>query len=389
MIATVSFVSVPAVLFLILAVVAVTLCKRLRRSRSMPVIPEDEEVRSEIPESTLSPGWKTLHFNEKLPLGKARILHRQQMRQPRFSMQDLSLLELLKVGKLGRFYKAKVTQGSCRGHKLVTCKIAQEGIAKKRVVLEILIMKKLGYHKSVLQLLAWNTMYEPYLLIMESADSGNLKMFLRTHQEQLRANKDFQKLLTLAVYNIALGMEHVASKMVIHRDLALRNILIGRFPQECKIAEFGLAQDLSSYRDSRSNKRREMGIPLRWYPPEFFRENHYHLKGDVWSFGILLWEMTTFGASPYPELKSPEEVMIGVCSGHRMRRPHNCREIIHRVMERCWIEKPEKRPSFSDIVRSLEDTVEQDADYISVSQSGNQYPEIQQQSNRISVQMRL
>ncbi|RXM32783.1 Tyrosine kinase receptor Cad96Ca [Acipenser ruthenus] len=246
---------------------------------------------------------------------------------PRFTVNDLSLLEVLKIGKQGRFYKAKLSRGTCKGHKLVTCKIVKEGISMKRVESEVSVMKKLGSHNNVLQLLDWNTSHEPYVLIMEYVSFGTLKSFLKTHRAQLSDTPELQCLLTIAAYHIALAMEHIRSKMVVHCDLGLRNILLGRFPHQCKVAEFGLARDYSRFKSRKSSRKKHNmdGVPLRWYPPEYFKSNYYSFMGDVWSFGILLWEMETFGQLPYSELQSSEEVVFNICSGYRLQRPEKCR----------------------------------------------------------------
>ncbi|KAK1157492.1 tyrosine kinase receptor Cad96Ca-like [Acipenser oxyrinchus oxyrinchus] len=288
---------------------------------------------------------------------------------PRFTVNDLSLLEVLKIGKQGRFYKAKLSRGTCKGHKLVTCKIVKEGVSMKRLESEVSVMKKLGSHNNVLQLLDWNTSHEPYVLIMEYVSFGTLKSFLKTHRAQLSDIPELQGLLTIAAYHIALAMEHIRSKMVVHCDLGLRNILLGQFPHQCKVAEFGLARDFSRFKSRKSSRKKHNmdGVPLRWYPPEYFKSNYYSFMGDVWSFGILLWEMETFGKLPYSELQSSEEVVFNICSGYRLQRPEKCRTQIFQVMTDCWREPPTLRPSFSDIVTCLENVIENDSDYVQVA----------------------
>ncbi|XP_025070358.1 tyrosine-protein kinase receptor Tie-1-like, partial [Alligator sinensis] len=209
---------------------------------------------------------------------------------------------------------------------------------------------------------------EPYVLILEHAGLGTLRTFLRSRQEQLRSCGDLQALLTMVAYHISLGMKHIADKQVLHRDLALRNILVSAFPHGCKIAEFGLARELGHEGPLRHPK---VEVPLRWYPPEYFRESIYGLAGDVWAFGIVLWEMEMLGCSPYPYLDNSEAVMFHVCSGYRMSRPLGCREQIARLMEQCWADDPRERPCFSAIVQELEDIVEEDADYLQLEDSGH------------------
>ncbi|XP_051521887.1 fibroblast growth factor receptor homolog 1-like isoform X2 [Myxocyprinus asiaticus] len=288
---------------------------------------------------------------------------------PRFTKADLSLIQLMKAGREGVFYKARITRGTCKGHSMITCKIGKEGITSKQMENEVSIMRKLAYHKNVMQLLDWNTTEEPYMLIMEFISYGTLRSFVQKHRENLSTDPELQNQFTIASYHIALAMEHLRSKMIVHCDLALRNILVSRFPWEVKVTEFGLARDLTRMRSRRSSRKKQHKdrVPLRWYPPEYFRNNYYSFKGDVWAFGILLWEMQTFGTLPYPNLNSSEQVVYNICAGNKNAVPSTCRPEIEQVMQDCWLDPYTSRPSFTDIVRILENIVESDGDYVDVS----------------------
>ncbi|KAM9498299.1 fibroblast growth factor receptor homolog 1-like isoform 4-T5 [Salvelinus alpinus] len=243
------------------------------------------------------------------------------------------------------------------------------GATLRRVAREVSIMRKLGTHKNVLQLLDWNITQAPYMLILESVSSGTLRSFLQVNQDQLSRDSQLQNLFTTAAYHIAHAMRHLCSKMVVHCDLALRNIMVNHFPREVKLAEFGLAQDLTHKRSYRSSCKGDymQSVPLRWYPPEYFKKNNYYsFKGDVWAFGIVLWEMQTFGTLPYPNLEAPELVVRYVCSGQRNSVPETCRPEILQTIRDCWLEPNTQRPSFNDIVRDLENILEDDEDYVKV-----------------------
>ncbi|CAB1348317.1 unnamed protein product, partial [Coregonus sp. 'balchen'] len=300
------------------------------------------------------------------------------------------------AGKEGAFYKARMTRGTCKGHGMFTCKITKEGVTPKHVEMEVSIMRKLVHHNNVLQLLDWNSTEEPYVLIMEFVSYGTLRSFLQTNRDKLANDPELQSLLTIASYHIALAMEHLRSKMVVHCDLALRNIMVSRFPWEVKVSEFGLARDLTRMRSRRSSRRKhpQERVPLRWYPPEYFRINYYSFKGDVWAFGIVLWEMQTFGEfcvhkqwkqnvchhlqaciggcpAPYRtlNLETPEAVVYHICAGHKNKDPEGCR--------------PEM-PSFTDIVRILEDVMDNDSVSHLPSTSSSSSVEFYDSWNRIS-----
>ncbi|KAG7478844.1 hypothetical protein JOB18_010134 [Solea senegalensis] len=211
-----------------------------------PVGEEEEEElqpqtllqKSSIVRSSSKKRWKGLH------------------QAPRFTKLDLNLLQLIKAGKEGVFYQARMTRGTCKGHNMFTCKISKEGVRLKQVEAEVSIMRKLMHHKNILQLLDWRTTEEPYILIMEYVSYGTLRTFLQTNKSLLSADPELQSLLTIASYHIALAMQHLRSKMIVHCDLALRNIMVNRFPWEVKVAEFGLARDLSRLTSRHSSRWR-------------------------------------------------------------------------------------------------------------------------------------
>ncbi|XP_067113698.1 tyrosine kinase receptor Cad96Ca-like [Osmerus mordax] len=201
---------------------------------------------------------------------------------------------------------------------------------------------------------------------MESVNCGTLRSFLQVNKERLKRESNLQTLLTTVAYHIAHAMLHLSSKRVIHCDLALRNIMVNSFPSEVKLTEFGLARDLTYMRSRRGIRKGvdKNKVPLRWYPPEFFQHKTYSFKGDVWSYGILLWEMETFGTLPYPDMATPDEVIRNVCSGYRNIDPESCRPEICQLMRSCWLDPFSLRPSFKDIVRVLENILEDDHDYV-------------------------
>ncbi|TMS07495.1 Tyrosine kinase receptor Cad96Ca [Larimichthys crocea] len=325
----------------------------------MPVMAEVEEDQEPTPQTLLQQG-NTVKCSKKLWKGLQQ--------EPRFTKSDLNLLQLIKAGKEGVFYQARMTRGTCKGHSMFTCKISKEGVRSKHVDTEVSIMRKLVHHKNILQLLDWNTSEEPFILIMEYVSYGTLRTFLQTNRVHLSADPELQSLLTIASYHIALAMQHLRSKMIVHCDLALRNIMVNRFPWEVKVAEFGLARDLTRMTSRHSSRWRNprQRVPLRWYPPEYFKNNYYSFKGDVWAFGIVLWEMQTFGTLPYPDLETSEAVVYHICIGHKNTNPDGCRPEMLHIIQDCWREPYALRPSFTDVVHMLETIIENDADYVDV-----------------------
>ncbi|XP_038061266.1 fibroblast growth factor receptor 1-like [Patiria miniata] len=184
---------------------------------------------------------------------------------------------------------------------------------------ELLTMTSFDHHPNVVSLLGACQHRQVLYVALEYLPRGDLRSYLRTARSQSDSDDDAlssDQLVKFAL-DVAKGMEHLAKAGVIHRDLAARNILLSE-GLTAKVSDFGLSRGEDIY--VQTSKRR---VPVRWLAIESIRYKRYTTKSDVWSFGILLWEISTIGGTPYPTTKS-ESVAKKLKGGYRMPKPSNC-----------------------------------------------------------------
>nr|CAH8822537.1 unnamed protein product [Trichobilharzia regenti] len=241
---------------------------------------------------------------------------------------------------------------------------------------EAAIMKKLR-NRNLVQLLGVCTREPPLYLITEYMPNGNLLNYLRTRSP---GELTPLTLLYMAV-QIASGMAYLEANNFIHRDLAARNCLVGE-RHLIKVADFGLARYMQ--RQDTYTARNGAKFPIKWTAPEGLSYYIFSSKSDVWAFGVVLWELATYGLSPYPGVEL-HDVYHLLEKGYRMERPHGCPEAVYSIMLRCWAWDPNLRPSFSEIHAELEQmyaTMNIEAEVameLEKQQTGNFIPPSQQQ----------
>ncbi|XP_022804176.1 tyrosine-protein kinase receptor Tie-1-like [Stylophora pistillata] len=230
---------------------------------------------------------------------------------------------------------------------------------KRDFIKELEVMKRLKPHPHVIKLLGCVTESEPLLVLIEYVPFGDLLGYLRKSRGlndtyykdphiKPQTNLTSQQLMNFA-WQIADGMSYLSSKSIIHRDLAARNVLVGQ-NERCKVTDFGMARDV---RQENIYQRKTAGrLPVKWTAYEALLYSKYTTKSDVWSYGVVLYEIFTIGGSPYPGMDGTR--ILGLLQeGYRMTKPQHIDDKLYQIMQGCWQNDPDARPTFTELKNQL------------------------------------
>ncbi|XP_055943894.1 proto-oncogene tyrosine-protein kinase receptor Ret-like isoform X2 [Argiope bruennichi] len=314
--------------------------------------PKDDElpsVRTPLNSSTYLVARGTVDY----PL-QQNVLQQAKLEFPR---DQLTLEETLGEGEFGKVVKGKARNiAGMPGTTIVAVKMLKDGSSpseRRDLVSELNLLKEIS-HPNVIRLLGASTDDDGQLyIIMEYAEHGSLITYLRKMKSSC-TEMNLPELIAFAL-QIAKGMEYLASMKVVHRDLAARNVLVAS-GKVLKISDFGLSRDV--YEGDTYLKMSRSKVPVKWMALESLENQLYTTKSDVWSFGILLWEIITIGGCPYPGIPT-ERLFQLLKEGYRMPRPDNCPLQLYELMKICWLEKPNERPHFKELVQKIEFILEE------------------------------
>ncbi|XP_036969875.1 megakaryocyte-associated tyrosine-protein kinase isoform X3 [Acanthopagrus latus] len=244
--------------------------------------------------------------------------------------------ETIGEGEFGAVYEGEY-MGQRVAVKTIKCDVTAQAFLQ-----ETTVMTKLQ-HKNLVRLLGV-ILHKGLHIVTELMTKGNLVNFLRTRG---RSVINSVQLLGFAL-DVCEGMEYLESKKLVHRDLAARNVLVSD-DGVAKVSDFGLTKLDSKASDN-------VKLPIKWTAPEALKKEKFSTKSDVWSYGVLLWEIFSYGRQPYPKM-SLKEVKERVERGYRMEAPEECPSGVYALMRICWEQEPRRRPAFHKLREKLEGEV--------------------------------
>lgn len=270
--------------------------------------------------------------------------------------EKITILRELGQGSFGMVYEGiakDIVKGE--GETRVAVKTVNES-ASLRERIEFLneasVMKAFSCHH-VVRLLGVVSKGQPTLVVMELMTHGDLKSFLRSLRPDAENNPGrppptLKEMIQMAA-EIADGMAYLNAKKFVHRDLAARNCMVAH-DLTVKIGDFGMTRDI--YETDYYRKGGKGLLPVRWMAPESLKDGVFTAHSDCWSFGVVLWEVSTLAEQPYQGM-SNEQVLKFVMEGGFLDRPDNCADRLHNLMQMCWQYNPKMRPTFQEIIEML------------------------------------
>lgn len=290
--------------------------------------------------------------------------------------ESIIIEKIIGKGAFGQVAQGEASQLRGRdGRITVAIKMLKDNPTEKErkdLLSELEVLKKLKPHRHVIKLLGCVTQSDPLLVIIEYVPYGDLLGYLRKSRGlndtyfkdpdvRPQTSLTSQQLIKFS-WQVADGMRYLSSRNIIHRDLAARNVLVGE-QETCKVTDFGMARDVNQeniYETKTKNR-----LPVKWTAYEALLFGRYTTKSDVWSFGIVLYEIFTIGGSPYPRT-NPRKMADILNRGYRMPKPSHVDEALYKIMQDCWQEDPNDRPTFENLRDELKEMENQHQRFINL-----------------------
>uniref|UniRef100_A0A673HQR0 Ephrin type-B receptor 3 n=1 Tax=Sinocyclocheilus rhinocerous TaxID=307959 RepID=A0A673HQR0_9TELE len=324
--------------FIIVVVVIAIVCLRKQRNGS-------ESEYTEKLQQYITPGMKVYidPFTYEDPNEAIREFAKE------IDVSCVKIEEVIGAGEFGEVCRGRLKLPG-RREIIVAIKTLKAGYTERQrrdFLSEASIMGQFD-HPNIIRLEGVVTKSRPVMIVTEFMENGALDSFLRLNDGQFTVIQ-----LVGMLRGIAAGMKYLSDMNYVHRDLAARNILVNS-NLVCKVSDFGLSRFLEddptdpTYTSSLGGK-----IPIRWTAPEAIAYRKFTSASDVWSYGIVMWEVMSYGERPYWDM-SNQDVINAVEQDYRLPPPMDCPTALHQLMLDCWVKERNLRPKFSQIVNTLD-----------------------------------
>jgi len=349
-------------------------CGDLVAMNPIAVKVEDSTQPSRVAHSDDAPTYATPAGGDYMPLHPST-------RSWEVSREHVNIIKVIGKGAFSQVAQATVRnlRGS-KGNITVAVKMLKANAPasdRKDLLSELELMKKLKPHPHVIKLMGCVTENDPLLVLIEYVPFGDLLGYLRKSRGlhdtyyknpdvKPQTNLTSEQLMRFA-WQIADGMCYLSSKKIIHRDLAARNVLVGE-GEKCKVTDFGMARNVDQ--DDIYSRKSRGRLPVKWTAYEALMYGTYTTQSDVWSYGILLYEILTVGGSPYPDINA-RQIAEKIQEGYRMPKPRHVDEKLYQIMIKCWEENPNDRPTFEKLRKTMKDMERNHKTYVNLSKYDN------------------
>ncbi|XP_036378629.1 ephrin type-B receptor 3-like isoform X3 [Megalops cyprinoides] len=349
-----------SLVFIIAVVVIAIVCLRKQRNGS-------ESEYTEKLQQYITPGMKVYidPFTYEDPNEAVREFAKE------IDISCVKIEEVIGAGEFGEVCRGRLKLPG-RREIIVAIKTLKAGYTERQrrdFLSEASIMGQFD-HPNIIRLEGVVTKSRPVMIVTEFMENGALDSFLRLNDGQFTVIQ-----LVGMLRGIAAGMKYLSDMNYVHRDLAARNILVNS-NLVCKVSDFGLSRFLEddptdpTYTSSLGGK-----IPIRWTAPEAIAYRKFTSASDVWSYGIVMWEVMSYGERPYWDM-SNQDVINAVEQDYRLPPPMDCPTALHQLMLDCWVKERNLRPKFSQIVNTLDKLIRNAASLkvVTSTQSGVSQP---------------
>ncbi|XP_029001746.1 ephrin type-B receptor 3-like isoform X7 [Betta splendens] len=327
-----------SLVFLIALVVIAIVCFRMQRNGS-------ESEYTEKLQQYITPGMKVYidPFTYEDPNEAVREFAKE------IDVACVKIEEVIGAGEFGEVCRGRLKLPGRREIivAIKTLKVGYTDRQRRDFLSEASIMGQFE-HPNIIRLEGVVTKSRPVMIVTEFMENGALDSFLRLNDGQFTVIQ-----LVGMLRGIAAGMKYLSDMNYVHRDLAARNILVNSNLM-CKVSDFGLSRFLEddptdpTYTSSLGGK-----IPIRWTAPEAIAYRKFTSASDVWSYGIVMWEVMSYGERPYWDM-SNQDVINAVEQDYRLPPPMDCPTALHQLMLDCWVKERNLRPKFTQIVATLD-----------------------------------